>query len=113
MLAFDTGSLVLVPPPSVEEMKEPLRKLQTRVVQLSQDVRQIALQLHPRILEDLGITAALTELCDEFSAREGIEVAFEQEACQKLCQYILHPACTALPYTMSRNTLGRVRSGCG
>jgi len=64
-------------------MKESLRSLQSRVVQLSQDVRQIAHQLHPTILEDLGLTAALGELCDEFSAREGIEVLFEQEAVPK------------------------------
>ena len=83
MLAFDTGSLVLVPPPSMDEMKEPLRNLQARVVQLSQHVRQISHQLHPTILEDLGLTAALSELCEEFSAREGIEVHFEQEAMPK------------------------------
>jgi PAS domain S-box-containing protein len=80
LLAFDTGSLILTPPASVEEMKEPLRNLQVRVVQLSQDVRQISHQLHPSILEDLGLSAALTELCEEFSARDGIEVTFEQEA---------------------------------
>jgi PAS domain S-box-containing protein len=83
MLAFDTGSLVLAPPPSMDEMREPLRNLQARVVQLSQHVRQISHQLHPTILEDLGLTAALSELCDEFSAREGIEVAFEQQAMPK------------------------------
>ena len=83
MLAFDTGSLVLAPPPSMDEMREPLRNLQARVVQLSQHVRQISHQLHPTILEDLGLTAALNELCEEFSAREGIEVAFEQEAMPK------------------------------
>jgi signal transduction histidine kinase len=80
LLAFDTGSLLQAPPPSMEEMKEPLHGLQTRIVQLSQDVRQIAHRLHPAILEDLGLTAALSELCEEFSAREGIEVVFEQEA---------------------------------
>jgi PAS domain S-box-containing protein len=83
LLAFDTGSLVLAPPPSVEEIKEPLRNLQTRVVQLAQDVRQLSHQLHPTILEDLGLTAALAELCDEFSAREGIQVEFEEEAVPK------------------------------
>jgi PAS domain S-box-containing protein len=83
LLAFDAGSLVLAPPPSVEEMKEPLRNLQTRVVQLSQDVRQISHQLHPTVLEDLGLTAALSELCEEFSAREGIEVLLEEEAVPK------------------------------
>jgi PAS domain S-box-containing protein len=84
MLAFDTGSVVLTPPPSVEDMKEPLRNLQRRLVQLSEDVRQISHRLHPSILEDLGLPAALSELCDEFSAREGIEVAFEEEVPRSL-----------------------------
>jgi PAS domain S-box-containing protein len=79
LLAFDTGSLVLGPPDSPNQMKELLLSLQTRAVQLSQDVRQIAHQLHPSILEDLGLTAALRELCEEFSSREGIESVFEQE----------------------------------
>jgi signal transduction histidine kinase len=35
--------------------------------------------LHPSILEDLGLSAALTELCEEFTARKGIEVKFEQK----------------------------------
>jgi signal transduction histidine kinase len=48
-------------------------------VQLSQDVRQIAHQLHPSILEDLGLNSALTELCEEFSTRTGIVAMCEQE----------------------------------
>ena len=80
LLAFDTGSLILSPPHTLEEMKEPLRNLRAQVVQLSQDVRKLSHQLHPSILEDLGLSAALRELCDEFSAREGLEVAFEQES---------------------------------
>lgn len=80
LLAFDTGSLVSAPPPSVEEMKDPLRILQKRAVQLSQDVRQISHRLHPSILEDLGLPPALNELCEEFSTREGIEVLFEEKA---------------------------------
>jgi PAS domain S-box-containing protein len=83
LLAFDTGSLVLAPPPSEDQTKEKFRDLQTRVVQLSQDIRQISHRLHPSILEDLGLTAALRELCEEFSAREGIEVVFEQKAVPK------------------------------
>jgi signal transduction histidine kinase len=83
LLAFATSSLVLAPPPSLDEMKESLHNLQIRVAQLSQDVRPIAHQFHPTIPEDLGLNAALRELCEEFSAREGIEVAFEQEAMPK------------------------------
>jgi PAS domain S-box-containing protein len=80
LLAFDAEDLVLAPPSSVEEMREPLRGLQARILQLSDDVRRISHQLHPSILEDLGLTAALRDLCDDFSVREGIEVIFEQEA---------------------------------
>jgi PAS domain S-box-containing protein len=80
MLSFDTATLILTPPASVEEMKEPLRNVQTRLVQLSQDIRRISHGLHPSILEDLGLAAALGELCEEFSARDGIEVEFEQAA---------------------------------
>ena len=80
MIAFDTGSLILSPPSTVEQMKEPLRNLKTRVVQLSHDVRRISHGLHPSILEDLGLAAALNELCEEFSARDEMQVTFEQEA---------------------------------
>ena len=83
ILAFDTGSLALMPPPSADQTREQFRDLQAQVVQLSEDVRQISHRLHPSILEDLGLTAALRELCEEFSAREGIEVVFEQEAVPK------------------------------
>jgi PAS domain S-box-containing protein len=80
LLSFDTASLLQKLPPTVDQMKEQLRDLQTRVVQLSQDVRQISHRLHPSVLEDLGLAAALNELCEEISAREGIEAAFEQDA---------------------------------
>lgn len=80
LLAFDTGGLVLAPPSSCDQVKEQLRSIQRRIVDLSEDIRQIAHQLHPSILEDLGLTAALRELCEEFSARERIHVIFEQEA---------------------------------
>jgi PAS domain S-box-containing protein len=77
LLAFDASDLVLSSPPSQNGLREGLRNLQIRVVQLSQDVRQIAHQLHPAILEDLGLIAALNELCEEFSAREGIKAVCE------------------------------------
>jgi signal transduction histidine kinase len=79
ILAFDCGSLLLDNTLSVDQIRQEVRNIETRVVQISQDVRQIAHQLHPSILEDLGITAALRELCDEFSAREGIEAIFNED----------------------------------
>jgi PAS domain S-box-containing protein len=80
LLAFDAGGLLAEPAVSSEKMNQKLRNLQGHVQQLAQDVRQISHELHPSILEDLGLVAALTELCQEFSAREGIEVVFGPEA---------------------------------
>jgi PAS domain S-box-containing protein len=83
LLAFDTTSLVLAPPPAPGELKKSLSKLQARIRELSHDIRQIAHQLHPSILEDLGLAAALRELCEEFATRETIPVLFEHETLQE------------------------------
>jgi PAS domain S-box-containing protein len=78
LLAFDASGLVQAPPSS-DQMKETLGNIHSRIVQMSEDVRRISHQLHPSILEDLGLAAALHEVCEEFSAREGIEATLEQE----------------------------------
>jgi len=80
LLAFDTSSLVATPPPSPEALKKSLCSLQTRIAGLATDVRQIAHQLHPSILEDLGLAAALQELCEEFSARNTIPASCDYQA---------------------------------
>jgi PAS domain S-box-containing protein len=78
-LAFDTGGLQAMPFSSEDKIREELSNLRMRIVELSQHVREISHQLHPSILEDLGLTAALNELCEEFSARDGIKVLFRAE----------------------------------
>jgi signal transduction histidine kinase len=79
ILAFDCGSLLVDTTLGADQIRQEVRNIETRVVQISQNVRQIAHQLHPSILEDLGITAGLRELCDEFSAREGIKTSFHED----------------------------------
>jgi PAS domain S-box-containing protein len=75
-LAFDADGLRMMPFSSEDKVREQLSSLRTRIVELSKDVREISHRLHPSILEDLGLTAALHELCEEFSARDGIKVLF-------------------------------------
>jgi signal transduction histidine kinase len=41
--------------------------LQARVVKASEEARHIAYELHPSMLEDLGLTASLRALCKDFS----------------------------------------------
>ncbi|HEY6345203.1 MAG TPA: PAS domain S-box protein [Bryobacteraceae bacterium] len=79
LLAFDTINLVQEPSLSKDQIIEQLRKIQIQVVHMAEGVRQIAHQLHPSILEDLGLGSALRELCEDFSTRTGIEATCEND----------------------------------
>jgi PAS domain S-box-containing protein len=74
-LAFDMGGLAAGEGPS-SPAQHRLRALQARVIKASEDARHIAYQLHPSILEDLGLTVSLQAFCEEFSSREMIAVGF-------------------------------------
>ena len=75
-LAIDIGELVANPPPA-EDAQSRLKALQARVVKASEETRHIAYQLHPSVLDDLGLVASLRALCKEFSERESIAVEFD------------------------------------
>src|SRR5207302_4110523 len=49
-----------------------LRAMQEQLVSLSEDVHALSRQLHPSILDDLGLVEALRSECAGFSRREGI-----------------------------------------
>jgi PAS domain S-box-containing protein len=72
-LAIDTGKLAAQSPESVARQ---LRPLQRRAVEAAETVRQISHELHPSILDDLGLTAALEQYCEEFQERSGIATHF-------------------------------------
>jgi two-component system CheB/CheR fusion protein len=67
-LAIDIGGLA-TDAPHPEDAPSRLRALQARVVKASEVARHIAYELHPSVLDDLGLVAALRSLCKEFSAR--------------------------------------------
>jgi len=48
------------------------------VARLSDDVHRMAYRLHPAVLENLGLPAALETECHHFAESEGIQVTFEQ-----------------------------------
>jgi signal transduction histidine kinase len=74
VIALDADSLALEPPKSREELRRRLRSFERRVAELSEDVRRMAHQLRPSILDDLGLPAALHAYCNDFSRREQITV---------------------------------------
>ncbi|TLY12194.1 MAG: hypothetical protein E6K69_11035 [Nitrospirae bacterium] len=53
---------------------EKLRSFHEQVVELSDDVRHLAYQFHPSILDDLGLPIALQRYIEDFSTRTGINV---------------------------------------
>jgi PAS domain S-box-containing protein len=68
-LAIDIGGLAADHRGSAKLERE-FRGLQARVVKASEETRHIAYQMHPSILDDLGLTASLQDLCKQFSDRD-------------------------------------------
>jgi signal transduction histidine kinase len=53
-----------------------LRRMQEQLVKLAEDVHALSRQLHPAILDDLGLVEALRSECASFARREGIAVHY-------------------------------------
>jgi PAS domain S-box-containing protein len=60
-------------------VREGLREIQDGIARISHDVHSLSRQLHPSILDDLGLLKAAESECTGFSRREGIEVVFNHE----------------------------------
>jgi len=67
-LAMDIGGMVVNLPPRGGVQKR-LKELQVLAVRVSEEVRHIAYELHPSMLDDLGLAASVRALCNEFSGR--------------------------------------------
>lgn len=59
-----------------DRMFETLQSLYDQASSISDDVRRLAYQLHPSILDDLGLEVALQSFVKDFSKWEGIRVRF-------------------------------------
>jgi PAS domain S-box-containing protein len=64
VLAIDVGRVELAGPPGPQT--ETLRAVREGLVGLSEDVHSLAYQLHPSVLEELGLVEALRIECDRF-----------------------------------------------
>jgi len=73
-LAMDIGKLATKPYPP--EVLAELRLVQRRAAEASENVRRISHELHPSILEDIGLEAAVEQYCEEFEKRSGIATHF-------------------------------------
>ncbi len=61
------------------EVAKDLRRVQELAAEAAEDVRRISHQVHPSILDDLGLKLALEEYCSDFESRSGIVTRFRTE----------------------------------
>src|SRR5262245_3751545 len=95
VMAIDVGRLELQPSLS-GTVTESLRRTRDQLVTLSEDVHDLSRQLHPSILDDLGLVDALRSECDRFSQRETIAVSYQADTVpaglprdSALCLYLI------------------------
>ena len=77
-LAFDVGGLV-AEIPSRNRARIRLQALQARVIKVSEEARHLAYELHPSVVDDLGLAISLKALCDEFASEHDIIVKFKDD----------------------------------
>jgi PAS domain S-box-containing protein len=74
-LAMDLSKLAGKPPS--QELQNELRTLRSRATEAADTVRHISHQLHPSVLDDIGLAAAVEQYCEEFQERSGIATHFD------------------------------------
>jgi signal transduction histidine kinase len=72
VLIVEMDRLVQQEPRSPGSIGMAVRTVQDRLIEVSEDVRKLAYQFHPTILDDLGLSIALQRLADDFEARTNI-----------------------------------------
>ena len=89
-----------VPPDS--EATATVNSLQQQLIQIGTDIRQISHELHPALLQDSGLPAALSAYCEEFGKVRGLPVTCETEESVKE----LSPGAALCLYRIAQEALG-------
>ena len=75
-LALEIANVKRLGKRSPDDALDRLSGVEATVHRLADDIHDLSRLLHPSILEDLGLEAAIQTECDRFSEREGIRVEF-------------------------------------
>jgi len=79
VLAIDAGSLELQFGSESGQVRAMLGTIKTGLVKISQDIHDLSRQLHPSILEDLGLVKAIQSECARLLRKEELDVRFTHE----------------------------------
>ena len=75
-LGMQISALLTTISDTSDTLPEKLRALGKEVNGLAEDIHRMSRRLHPAILDDLGLEAALREECEGFSRQTGIPIRF-------------------------------------
>lgn len=78
VLAIDVGRAELAAPQAAQV--EAMRSVREQLVHLSEDIHSLAYQLHPSILEELGLVEALRAECERRTRQGRLAVTMDLEA---------------------------------
>jgi signal transduction histidine kinase len=68
-----------LPPDSAPGLREEVARLQGRAVALAEGIRHLSHELHPGVLQHVGVAVALRSYCREFTRTHGLPVTFRAE----------------------------------
>jgi signal transduction histidine kinase len=77
LLAIEAGKLETESQKYDSSMHANLQEMKKKIIKLSKDIHDISRQIHPSILDDLGLVNAIKSECAAFTQREGINVEYE------------------------------------
>ena len=89
-----------VPPDS--EASAAISGLQQQLIQIGTDIRHLSHELHPAVLQEAGLPAALSAYCEEFSKVRGLPVSCEADESVKE----LSPGAALCIYRIAQEALG-------
>lgn len=79
VLSIDAGKIEQQLPESLDPVREKLSEMKGQLVKIAWDINNLARQLHPAILDDLGLVRAVESYCTAFLKREGIPITFNHK----------------------------------
>ena len=78
--------------------------MQKELIQMGTEIRHISHELHPALLQESGLPAALSSYCEEFSKVRGIPVSCEAD--ESVAD--LSPGAALCLYRIAQEALGNV-----
>jgi signal transduction histidine kinase len=100
-LTLTLGKVKRQVPPDSEAIAT-VSSLQQQLIQIGTDVRHLSHELHPALLQEAGLPAALSSYCEEFSNVRGLPVSCETDESVK----DLSPGVALCLYRIAQEALG-------